>query len=236
MSQLHAHFKHLQLLLLVGSATLAGLSWFVIKMHPFSCDYPDDAAAYGYYSPPEASKSNFGHLVIRTTPSFQDEEQMRAAGFLEGWLTAGMMPSCQGRQFVCRSWVSHAHSATHFLAQHLQHISGPPPFLVKLAIAGIRTSHRCSPSCEIAILFAGSIYDHFTNMWAVFNLTGGSDPTIQFQMEQRAWVTERANSDDTQTSPFWSATCLILAQFDGMLAVRLRLSTARSISYCAAAA
>jgi hypothetical protein len=68
-------------------------------------------------------------------------------------------------------------------------------------------------------LYAGSIYDHFTNMWAVFNLTGASDPAIQFLKEQRAWATEQAGSDETQTSPFWAATRLILAQFDGMLEV-----------------
>ncbi|KAG1665434.1 hypothetical protein FOA52_005776 [Chlamydomonas sp. UWO 241] len=44
--------------------------------------------ADGDFSPPEAHKSGFGQLRIRTLPGRPDKLSARAAGFLEGWLTA----------------------------------------------------------------------------------------------------------------------------------------------------
>jgi hypothetical protein len=35
--------------------------------------------------------SNFGKLRIRTSPSHTDTQQMRAAGWMEGYLTAGVL-------------------------------------------------------------------------------------------------------------------------------------------------
>ena len=49
-------------------------------------------AAQGTYEDGSDTVSNFGQLHITTTAGLPDNEQMRAAGYLEGWLTAGVEP------------------------------------------------------------------------------------------------------------------------------------------------
>ena len=46
------------------------------------------AAAYGSYDPADNHISHFAVLKIETNPAFSDEQQMLAAGFLEGALTS----------------------------------------------------------------------------------------------------------------------------------------------------
>lgn len=54
------------------------------------CLSTDAVPAHGSFSDSLRHKSNFGQLRITTNPSFPDDVQMQAAGFLEGYLTAGV--------------------------------------------------------------------------------------------------------------------------------------------------
>jgi hypothetical protein len=47
-----------------------------------------DAVAHGAYLDSAHTPSNFGKLRVVTSSSFSDAEQMAAAGYLEGYLTA----------------------------------------------------------------------------------------------------------------------------------------------------
>lgn len=49
----------------------------------------DMAPAYANYSVPSNHPSNFGQLRITTNPAFSNQIQVQAAGFIEGYLTAG---------------------------------------------------------------------------------------------------------------------------------------------------
>lgn len=49
-----------------------------------------NSPASGNYSEPAHHRSNFGQLRISTSSEFSDKVQMQAAGFLEGYLTAGV--------------------------------------------------------------------------------------------------------------------------------------------------
>eukprot|EP00879_Flechtneria_rotunda_P024342 GHRR01025801.1.p1 GENE.GHRR01025801.1~~GHRR01025801.1.p1 ORF type:complete len:128 (+),score=31.93 GHRR01025801.1:378-761(+) len=48
------------------------------------------AVAHGVYVDSADTISNFGKLRISTSASFSDKDQMAAAGWLEGYLTAGV--------------------------------------------------------------------------------------------------------------------------------------------------
>lgn len=45
--------------------------------------------AEGSYKLPDHDRSGFGVLKVKTSPEFPDVVQMQAAGFIEGYLTAG---------------------------------------------------------------------------------------------------------------------------------------------------
>ncbi|KAK2076982.1 hypothetical protein QBZ16_005210 [Prototheca wickerhamii] len=47
-----------------------------------------DGVAWGRYVPGRHTASNFGQLTVNTSGAYSDEQQMFAAGFLEGYLTA----------------------------------------------------------------------------------------------------------------------------------------------------
>ena len=54
-----------------------------------ACTLAGDAIAWGAYTDAALTPSNFGQLHVFTSEQAPDELQMRAAGFLEGWLSAG---------------------------------------------------------------------------------------------------------------------------------------------------
>ena len=47
------------------------------------------AVAHGSFTDSRHTRSGFGVLHVHTSAAFSDTEQMFAAGYLEGWLTAG---------------------------------------------------------------------------------------------------------------------------------------------------
>ena len=51
-------------------------------------DTRDDAIAVGSFQASHGTKSGWAQLYIETSKAFTDEQQMRAAGYLEGYLTA----------------------------------------------------------------------------------------------------------------------------------------------------
>ena len=51
-------------------------------------DTRDDAIAVGSFQASHGTKSGWAQLYVGTSEAFTDEEQMRAAGYLEGYLTA----------------------------------------------------------------------------------------------------------------------------------------------------
>ena len=56
--------------------------------HYLDGDERDDAIAVGSFQASDGTKSGWAQLYIETSKAFADEEQMRAAGYLEGYLTA----------------------------------------------------------------------------------------------------------------------------------------------------
>lgn len=58
----------------------------------FSAHRPAGAApAYANYSAASSHASGFGQLRVSTSPRFSNSVQMRAAGFVEGYLTAAQI-------------------------------------------------------------------------------------------------------------------------------------------------
>lgn len=51
-------------------------------------DTRDDAVAVGSFKSSQGTRSGWAQLFISTRAEFSDDEQMRAAGYLEGYLTA----------------------------------------------------------------------------------------------------------------------------------------------------
>jgi len=54
----------------------------------FTTGRADRAAAWGSYKDPKHTKNNFGRLHITTSDDFSDKDQVYAAGWLEGFMTA----------------------------------------------------------------------------------------------------------------------------------------------------
>lgn len=50
---------------------------------------PAGAVAHGGFTDSRHTRSGFGVLHVHTSAAFPDTQQMFAAGYLEGWLTAG---------------------------------------------------------------------------------------------------------------------------------------------------
>ena len=53
-----------------------------------------DAVAWGAYVDSAKTASNFGKLRVKTNSQYDDALQMRAAGFIEGYLSAGAYVLC----------------------------------------------------------------------------------------------------------------------------------------------
>lgn len=76
----------------------------------FSALRPAGAApAYANYSVASSHASGFGQLRVSTSPSFSNSVQMRAAGFVEGYLTAPQI-------------ADHAHNQHAWLLSKTQHV------------------------------------------------------------------------------------------------------------------
>ena len=58
------------------------------RYHFFDDDSRDDAIVVGSFQASHGTKSGWAQLYIETSKASTDEEQMRAAGYLEGYLTA----------------------------------------------------------------------------------------------------------------------------------------------------
>ena len=69
--------------------------------HPLN---PGESIAEGSYSDGSKHQSYFGQLRVKTLPGMEDLIQMRAAGFLEGFLTAGII-SNQYTRGCCDGYV-----------------------------------------------------------------------------------------------------------------------------------
>jgi hypothetical protein len=66
------------------------------------------------------SKSNFGQLRVSTSGVYGDAEQLAAAGFLEGYLTAERVCVVVGMHAACRTGCAAGHAAVSLCC--------PPPF------------------------------------------------------------------------------------------------------------
>ena len=68
------------------------------------CTLTAGAVAWGAFVDSGKTVSNFGKLRIVTDSQSRDDLQMRAAGFLEGYLTAGVKESVlTGISYQCRN-------------------------------------------------------------------------------------------------------------------------------------
>jgi hypothetical protein len=68
--------------------------WWSISCYFMSCHQQrvllgEGAVAWGEFIDASATKSNFGQLRVQTYGAYPDGDQMFAAGFLEGYITAG---------------------------------------------------------------------------------------------------------------------------------------------------
>lgn len=128
------------------------VSWFASSKTRFAAD--DIAIALYVHS--STTKSNFGTLEVVTNGAYSDEEQMWAAGYIEGYVSA------------------------HEIAQQ------------------------------------------YHNLHAYFVSTMGVDleKPMEWIQEQDEWIREMCHSNSRRKKSdarFWSAVCLVLQQFDGLV-------------------
>lgn len=116
------------------------------------------AAAYGGYVDSSLTDSNFGKLRIVTSADASDEDQMAAAGFLEGWLTAGAQQTASGppRPPPSPSQPPPTKNTTSTLHTH------------NTAALCIPAAAPCGVMALLCLFIAGRINDHYHNVHHYF--------------------------------------------------------------------
>ena len=160
--------------------------------------------AEGSYSDGSQHESNFGQLRVTTFPGMEDRDQMRAAGFLEGFLTAGTV--------VLQSSSNSSEPGVHF------HVLCSHPVAVHVILLSDACPMGCPPE---------RISDHVHNVRIWFHAKGnGTEQILEGLVKQDEYVrreadrlaVEVANNVDVggMQHSFWYAVSLVIEQLEGV--------------------
>ncbi|GAB4815323.1 hypothetical protein N2152v2_002369 [Parachlorella kessleri] len=151
-----------------------------------------ESAAWGYYLDSDDTASNFGQLSIHTSSEYEDEEQVFAAGYLEGVLTAPRIFDNFNNMYA---YFTSTMNVT--LAEPMRWIDEQDRWVRNKCDQHSSRRQRGSDSTAGGGIISSSLQSHVPDGVGTRGLLG------------------QGSYEDSPR--YWDSVCLLLRQFDGMV-------------------